>query len=178
MNRRFQPIKRINSNKHLWGIFFARRGIVSFVLCVGISFTLMNVKSSTKRYFSEFTISNFLFPAQYVANWMNSVKNLRAENKALLQKNARLRFENDNLIQHRQENHRLRDLLEFKEEGDYPLKLASVIARDPGRLGSTCIIDVGSLDSISINMPVISSKGAVGRVFKVYHKHSYVQFFK
>ncbi len=152
------------------------RGITSFVICILISSVLFNLDLVSKKTFFDISISTFLAPAQKVLMWMEGIKDLQQENILLKKEKAQLRLENDMLLQAKQENIRLKNYLTFKQTESYPLVFAQVIARDPGRLHSSCVIDVGSSDSIEVNMPVFTSNGVVGKVFKVFSSHSYVQF--
>ncbi|MGL1934672.1 MAG: rod shape-determining protein MreC [Fibrobacterales bacterium] len=152
------------------------RGITSFLICIVISSSLFNLNLVQKKTFFDISISTFLAPAQKVLMWMEGIKDLQAENVVLKEEKARLRLENDLLIEAKIENVRLKDFLSFKQTEEYPLIFAQVIARDPGRLHSSCVIDVGSKDSIEVNMPVFTANGVVGKVFKVFNSHSYVQF--
>src|SRR2546423_451084 len=64
----------------------------------------------------------------------------------------------------RDENERLRALLDFKEKSQYKSVTASVIARDPSLWFDTVTINRGSSDGIELNMPVVTPGGIVGRV--------------
>ncbi|HKS29751.1 MAG TPA: rod shape-determining protein MreC [Pyrinomonadaceae bacterium] len=62
------------------------------------------------------------------------------------------------------ENARLKGLLDLKEQGQYGVVAASVIARDPSEWFDTVTINRGRLSGIELNMPVVTASGIVGRV--------------
>jgi rod shape-determining protein MreC len=62
------------------------------------------------------------------------------------------------------ENSRLKGLLDIKEQGQYAVVIASVIARDPSEWFDTVTINRGRLSGIELNMPVVTANGIVGRV--------------
>ena len=65
------------------------------------------------------------------------------------------------------ENNRLRQLLGWKKQHPWNLKLASVIARDPANWWQTVQIDLGKGDQMQTNLPVMTSAGLIGRISAV-----------
>jgi rod shape-determining protein MreC len=65
------------------------------------------------------------------------------------------------------ENDQLRKHAGFPARVAWKLKPARVIARDPANWWRTVFIDVGSRDSVRVDMPVITPDGLVGRVAAV-----------
>lgn len=66
-----------------------------------------------------------------------------------------------------QENNRLRQLLELKKKIVYPSAAAHVIGRDPSSWNAALLIDRGTRDGLSIDMPVVESLGVVGKLAEV-----------
>ncbi len=62
------------------------------------------------------------------------------------------------------ENARLKQLLDLKEQNQYAVVPARVIARDPSLWFSTVTLDRGRSSGIELNMPVATPDGIVGRV--------------
>jgi rod shape-determining protein MreC len=65
------------------------------------------------------------------------------------------------------ENDRLKSLLNLKEQTEYQVVPARVIARDPSVWFNTITINRGSGSGIAVNMPVVTATGIVGRVVTV-----------
>ena len=62
---------------------------------------------------------------------------------------------------------RLHELLQFKQTINQPVIAARAIARDPSGWFKSIIIDKGEKASLSLNMPVVNSRGVVGRIVSV-----------
>src|SRR5690606_1067154 len=97
------------------------------------------------------------------------------ENARLTRENAALRTENDWLLQMQRQSSRLEEMARFNQTVSLRLTPGRVVAQDPGRSQSAWVIDLGSLDSVAVNMPVLTSRGVVGKTVKVYRNHSLVQ---
>ena len=67
----------------------------------------------------------------------------------------------------RDENERLRQLLDLKETTEYGVVPATIIARDPSVWFSSIIINRGTSSGVDLNMPVVTRDGIVGRVVAV-----------
>lgn len=64
----------------------------------------------------------------------------------------------------RQENKRLRGLLDYREANAYELLPARVVGRDPGNWFETVRLNRGAADGVRPEMPVVLPSGLVGRV--------------
>lgn len=62
------------------------------------------------------------------------------------------------------ENERLKGLLKLKDEGQYKIVPARVIAHDPSGWFESVTINRGRTDEVELSMPVITVDGIVGRV--------------
>ncbi len=74
----------------------------------------------------------------------------------------------------RQENYRLRELLEFKAQTTYELLPAEVIARNPNQWFEMLTVDKGSRQGVRQGMPVVTNQGLVGSIFTVAPNSSQV----
>lgn len=70
------------------------------------------------------------------------------------------------------ENDRLRKLLDFKKSIPFSSIPAQVVGRDPSNWTNSLIIDKGSLKGIRKNMAVMSTRGLVGRVVAAGRNYS------
>ena len=98
---------------------------------------------------------------------IGNLRNAAAENEQLKQRLAELEIEARQARADRDENERLRALLDFKGKSQYGVVPASVIARDPSLWFDTVTINRGSSSGIELNMPVVTPSGIVGRVVAI-----------
>jgi len=89
------------------------------------------------------------------------------ENERLRHENLLLRGELDNLREVKLANHRLRRLLDFKDEQALRALPAQVIAEDASSWARTVVIDKGTTAGVVEGQPVVNAEGVVGRVIKV-----------
>ncbi len=151
------------------------RGIFSFALCVAVSLYLLFSDTEGKRLFHEVAIVTILAPVQTVLNFKDKFLFIYRENKALQIENAGLKVDNDRLRHFSRQNLRLRQMLQFRSVTNYNLVSGEIIARDPGRFETTWIINLGIVDSVGLNMPVLTTRGVVGKVSESYRDYSLVQ---
>jgi rod shape-determining protein MreC len=156
-------------------LFVAWRGIVGFVSCVGLSLILLSLAPSQKMRFFETATSSVLFPVQFVISSIASHRDLRDENERLKLENAQLRARVDKLFQMGLENRRIREMLKMDSIAEYPNVVGTILARDLGFEGSSCLMDVGEEDRVAMDMPVYTMRGLVGRVSRVARDHSEIQ---
>ncbi len=94
-------------------------------------------------------------------------QSIAAENETLKQKLAEIEQELHSARQQAAENDRLKGLLNLKEQSQYQIVPARVIARDPSVWFNTITINRGTSSGVTVNMPVVSATGIVGRVVTV-----------
>jgi len=94
--------------------------------------------------------------------------------RELLQQIAKLRDENQQLKEQQfqtaaiaRENEQLRTALGWQKQAPWKLKLANVVTRYPANWWRTAQIDLGSLDGLRENLPVLTASGLVGRISSV-----------
>lgn len=100
-------------------------------------------------------------------NYIGNLRHAAAENTQLKQRIEQMETEFYQLRAERDENERLRSLLDFKEKSQYQAVTARVIARDPALWFDTITINRGSSSGVELNMPVVTPGGIVGRVIGV-----------
>ena len=100
-------------------------------------------------------------------------ENLKKENQELRLKLQELLAENVSLKDIKNENQTLRESLQIGLPKDFELILAQVIGKDVSQ--DTLLLDKGSRDGVSPDMPVITQqKVLLGRISEVYEKFSRV----
>jgi len=93
---------------------------------------------------------------------------LAEENKALKEDLALLKSELSDYEELKAENERLSQLLGYTEaHPEYEYIVADIVSKNPGNWFDIFTINLGSLDGIEENMPVITADGLVGRVSAV-----------
>ncbi len=105
-----------------------------------------------------------------VSNYFTSISNLRSaasENDGLKQQVQELQVEIKQKEELAAENTRLKSLLQLKETSKYKVLTARIIGRDPSVWFDSSIVNRGSLDGVTLNMPVVTDGGLVGRVTAV-----------
>ncbi len=92
---------------------------------------------------------------------------LQTENLELRAKVAELEGQLQDADETKQENERLRALLNYETEPGVEFATARVIGRDPNHWYDTFIINLGLTDGIEIDMPVVNGDGLIGRIVEV-----------
>lgn len=99
----------------------------------------------------------------------------RAEITSLQERIDVLERDNEELREIEGEYQLLLDLFNrARQAPDYQRLTASVIGRDSNQAVRSIIIDKGSADGVRVGMPVESSRGLVGQVFRTTHNSSQV----
>ena len=98
---------------------------------------------------------------------LGSLNRAATENEELKKRLADTETELREARMARDENQRLKGLLELKEQSEYKLVTARVIARDPSEWFDSVMINRGSSSGVEKNMPVVTHEGIVGRVIGV-----------
>ncbi len=104
--------------------------------------------------------------------WLAKTKDysrLQAENQMLQQRVAELAADNIRLEEYKQENDRLRALLDYKEANKqaFHFSVAQVIGRNPSNWYHTLTIGLGSKAGLEKNQVVLTHQGVVGRIIAV-----------
>jgi rod shape-determining protein MreC len=99
----------------------------------------------------------------------------RTENEQLKERIRRLSLLNNSYEQMRQENIRLRRLLDVGIPIPFKSVGARVVARTPSFLSNVIYINCGSADGVRIDAPVLSGDGIIGRTILVAKHQSQVQ---
>ena len=105
-----------------------------------------------------------------VSNYFISISNLRSaqgENGNLKQQVQELEVELKQKSELAAENTRLRSMLQLKEQSKYTVLTARIIGRDASAWFDSTFVNLGSLNGVKLNMPVVTDGGLVGRVTAV-----------
>ena len=94
-------------------------------------------------------------------------RELVKQNAQLRQEEQRLRLQALQAAEIAGENARLRQLVGWRAQTPWKLKLAKVVLREPANWWRSIQIDLGSRDGLQVNLPVLTTEGLVGRVASV-----------
>jgi rod shape-determining protein MreC len=130
----------------------------------------LTVEAPFLNLFSSISSGAREFWTDYV--WLHGA---REENRQLKEAIQQLKLRDAVLLEARQENARLRALLDFKEGFSGDILGARVVGRTPAYLSNIMLIDRGARDGVQVNMPVVTGEGILGRVILVAANNSQVQ---
>lgn len=144
------------------------------VLLMGLSL-VTNKVSGPLRFVANYTVVPMQKGINTIGLWMSdltinleTLKELRKENKQLQAEIDDLTLKNNLLQQEKHELDRLRELYELDMHyGDYKKIGAHVTANESGNWFSSFLIDKGSKDGIKKDMNVIAGTGLVGIITEV-----------
>ena len=162
---------------------------VIFLVAVVTLFLLVSMQAQGKYkfVFMEEFITTVLAPVQSIVSDVgfnfrkvglstSELMSAYRDNQTLRAENEEIRQNNLNVSEVAAENVRLRTMLDYKKVANqFDLVTAAVVGRDLGTWNSTIIINRGSADGITKDMPVVTSQGLVGSVVNVYTKVAKVQ---
>ena len=168
--------------------FFKRRTILIILVLFFIAIQLFSLdlrERNSQNPVSKFVLTLTYYPQKFVSSitgeivgtWRDYVDLLHVneENRRLREELNTLRQEKFELAEIKEQNTRLKKLLDFKDVALYPVVSANVIGASPSMLRSqVVIVDRGTADGITEGMPVASYDGIVGRILLAGDKSSEV----
>ena len=148
---------------------------ITLAFCLIVSFTLIfNNDSDLIKNAKINSLNSFSFLYQPF-NWLDNQLFLNKKLEVLSSENLRLSLENQVLKVHETENIRYREFLNFKKRENFDFVGADVISKGVSANMSSIIINRGSNDGVSKNLPVLSSNGVIGKITAVSSSSSEVQ---
>ncbi len=162
--------KEIRQRAPIWLVILLFANLVVMAIDARDNFTQDNVfKASAQTVIS---------PVQRATSWVSSAVgsfihevgsfgSTATENERLTQQLAATELELRKMREAAAENERLRALLNLKEKTGYDQVVARVIARDASVWFNTITINRGRSSGVSLNMPIATADGIVGRVIAV-----------
>jgi rod shape-determining protein MreC len=151
------------------------RNLSSLFLTVTLSIAMLSSGTAHRQNIARTLTMTVFFPFQYTVQQVTRIRNIFAENRRLREELTQLRTSASFLSEQAAENERLRNMLAFKDSIAYTLIPARVIARDPSHLYRSLVINAGRNCSIGLYMPVVNSRGVVGKIIQVMPHIALVQ---
>lgn len=161
-------------------------GIIITIIVLIILVLLTNIKLGSLTG-AQNVFSKLVMPIQngltYLKNkisgndsFFEDINNLKEENERLTNENNELKESLRELEIIKAENATLREYNNMSEKySEYTTVPAYIINKDISNLSDTMVINVGSDDGVSENMPVITTEGLVGYVISTTDKTSKVK---
>ena len=107
--------------------------------------------------------------------WLKTIVQLEEETQLLREKNLQLALQSDEMIRSYEENNNFKKLLDYKKDSNFDLVFAKVLNMGSSSNLSSITINVGLIDKIKVNQPVIIPEGVIGKTILVGKSTSLVQ---
>jgi rod shape-determining protein MreC len=161
----------------LWILqFFVHHRVTTSLFTVTLlCFWMISSKAPEQQTITRALVTTIFLPFQITVNQAARVRTLFAENTRLKEQVTSLSTRLAELREEKSENERLRSLLDLKKNFSFDLAPARVIGHDPSVISRSIIIDIGRNRNVVRYMPVVSTRGLVGRVIQTMPTISLVQ---
>lgn len=167
---------------------FNKKAVVLLVAVVTVFLLASSqVQGKYKVVFAEELITSALAPIQSIFSkvgfnfrkvglFTSELMTVYRDNQVLRAQNEEIRQNNLNVSEVMAENIRLRSMLAYKNEAkQFDFVTAAVVGRDLGTWNSTIVINRGTADGVTKDMPVVTTQGLVGSVVNAYTHVAKVQ---
>ena len=160
----------------LYLIITKHKDIFALIISIILSL-LMLVNSETDNIRLLRSKANRIFAYIYSPiSWIRTMTLIEEEASLLREKNLQLSFQLESMRYLFDENIRLKELLNFKRESNLKIFPARVINMGASpHLSSSLSIDIGSESEVSINDPIMTPNGIIGKTVIVGRNKSIVQ---
>jgi rod shape-determining protein MreC len=145
--------------------------LIGFIVAAGFVLTMSphnmrSVQSGFLGMISPFLKTGSSMEKKYrdFREGLKTLEQLEDENKRLTVSNKDLSATNQTLRGLETENNRLRNALGYKERATFKLVPGRIIARDAATWYNSVVIDRGGAEGITVDMPVLTEEGLVGKV--------------
>lgn len=160
--------------QRIYDILFALREYVLLSVLLIVSLVLLslndNVQIKSIRSFATVVLAVGQDQLSFISNYFG----LKRENELLRRVNIELADQANQLREAKLENLRLRQMVGLREQSQYSLVAAKVIGKNLTLLRNTLTLDLGAVDSVREQMPVVSEAGLVGVVVAVSDYYSVI----
>lgn len=163
---------------------FKRKHFVAIAITALISLLILALPTRLSLVIRA-SVSNLFLPLFGLASGTEAISDtaalklmprsrLESEVGRLIHENAELRFQVEAAQETAKENARLRTQLGWEVAVPRNLKSGQVILRDPANWWRAVQINLGSRDGVTVDAPVMTTDGLIGRVSSVATTHSQV----
>ena len=148
-----------------------------FILLLLLSLTALSLSGEKRFHLARNINRTVLTPFQSVANKVEYLILLKKENDELRKNNFVLALQVYRLEDAKKQNARLQALLNFQQRAGFKFTACRVISGGLGEMADVFIIDKGSRDGLTSNLPVLVPEGLVGKTVEVDWGHTVVQLY-
>lgn len=156
----------------------ALKRIIIFIFAVGLAAIsiIINLPAGgkIKNIPSDFQniLSLIIYHISFKFKSIFDKENLLEKIEVLKRENIELKFKLQQLQQIKEENKKLKEIIGIPMPPDYRIVSARVIGRDFTGWQKTLRINKGGIDGITINAPVITPEGLIGKIIDVSYRYS------
>ena len=154
---------------------FINKDVLALFLTLSLSASLLFTRTSTQIQHLKFQVAKIMSNIAYPLIWYQDVFTIREENNLLKEQLLQLTLLNSELESFRQENIRLKNMLDFKENQPLSFISAHVVNHKFGLLAQSITIDVGKQSGLVKNLTVMDQNGLIGKTIEVGENAALVQ---
>ena len=151
------------------------RTITSLIATVCVCLVLLTSSTARQQRIARTLTFTIFYPFQFYLSQTTRIKNIFAENKVMKEEIAAQSVTIAILKEKLLEIERLEELLQLQNKLSYDLVTARVVAKEPSLISRGAVISAGNEDSVGPYMPVINSRGVVGKVIQATRHMAMVQ---
>jgi len=111
--------------------------------------------------------SIFFYPFAELKNYILDLQHVSRENRSLQKQLTETSLQLDFLSEAKRENQRLREVIGFDPPENFRLVPVKIVTLRQEKYPIAAVINKGSLDSLTINQPVINRFGLVGKIREI-----------
>ena len=148
-------------------ISYINKDVLALFITLSLSVALLFANSSPQIQQLKFQISWLFGKVAYPVKWYKDVLSIQEQNRMLKNDVVQLSLLNSELENYRHENKRLKELLKFTEYQAVNYLTANVVNYHLGIASQTITIDIGELDGLTKNLPVLDENGLLGKTIQL-----------
>jgi rod shape-determining protein MreC len=155
-----------------------RRNFCSVLFTTVLSVFMISAQPAAQANIARYLAMTVFYPVSATISQVSNFTSVYSENKRLRQELAEASTQLQFIREQSTENMRLRGLLGFAENSLYKLTPVRVVARDPSHQYRSVVVSGGSVQGVTMYMPLVGEHGAVGKVIQVMGNMSMVQLLR
>ena len=144
-------------------ISYINKDVLALFISLFFSIVLLSSNTSPQIQKLKLQVSWLYNKISYPIKWYKNIFSVQEENYVLKNKVVKLTLLNAELDSYRKENKRLKQLLNFSKEHSLSYQTANVVNYHLGIISHTITIDIGKLDGLNKNLPVLDENGLLGK---------------